>query len=227
MNICLPPQGHSDTALWVVGRIYGADQVPYEISLRDVEADTTWAEMMLGRLGIGAGDTVLLGYHSSQGAQWWPWLRAIHRRRAAYAPAMPSPYDGSRWGMYMRRFDLRAVFGINSNVLAALASAGEDGFALLRRSGALVAEADALAPLREQGLRPWRFINLGPAFALQPAGEEGALYNAGEWLLESVDGEIVISSLPGRRCHISRLPTGLRGSVAQNPRGEMRLYLEG
>lgn len=91
MNAHLPTHAHSDNGLWMVGRIYGADQVPYEVSLRDMEADSLWAETMLGRLGIGAGDTVLLGYQSSQGAQWWPWLKALHRRHAAYAPALPSP----------------------------------------------------------------------------------------------------------------------------------------
>ncbi len=225
MNTHLPVNGHSDIGLWAIGRIFGANQVPYEISLRDVEADALWAEVMLGRLGIGAGDTVLLGYQSSQGVQWWPWLKAVHRRHATYAPAIPSPYDGPRWGMYMRRFDLRAVFGINTNVLQALHSAGEDTRALMSKSGTLVAEADAIPQLREWGLAPWRMINLGPTFALQPAGEEGAFYNAAEWLLESIEGDIVISSLPGRRCAIERLGTGLRGRIGQNARGEMRLHL--
>jgi hypothetical protein len=180
---------------------------------------------MLGRIGIGAGDTVLFGYHSSQHAQWWPWLKALHRRHGAYAPAMPSLYDGPRWGMYMRRFNLRAAFGINGNVLQSLDSVGEDTRALMSKSGVLIAEADAIPRLREWGLEPWRLINLGPTFALQPWGEDGALYNAAEWLLESVDGSIVISSQKGRRCNITQLPTGLRGSIVHNERGEMRLQL--
>ncbi|EEF27516.1 conserved hypothetical protein [Ricinus communis] len=225
MNENLPNHAFSDNGLWLVGRIYGADHLPYEISLRDVEADANWAEAMLGRIGIGAGDTVLFGYHSSQHAQWWPWLKALHRRHGAYAPAMPSPYDGPRWGMYMRRFDLRAAFGINNNVLQALDSAGEDTRKLMGKSGTLIAEVDAIPLLREWGLKPWRLINLGPTMALQPWGEEGALYNAAEWLLESVDGSIVISSQKGRRCVIERLATGLRGSIVHNERGEMRLQL--
>lgn len=226
MNHHSPIHAHGGNGLWLVGRIYGADQVPYEISLRDVEADALWAEAMLGRLGIGAGDTVLLGYQSSQGAQWWPWLKALHRRHAAYAPAMPSPYDGPRWGMYMRRFKLRAAFGINGHVLQALDSAGEDTRELMGRSGTLVAEADALPLLREWGFEPWRLLNLGPTMALLPAAEAGAVYNAAEWLLESLDGDIVISSQPGRRCQIKRLPTGLRGRVELSARGELRLLLD-
>lgn len=226
MNSSLPAHEHSDLNPWMIGRIYGADHLPYEVSLRDAEADTIWAEMMLGRLGVGAEDTVLLGFHSSQGAQWWPWLQALHRRRAAYAPAMPSLYDGQRWGMYLRRFQLRAVFGISGDVLKALAAAGEDAGSLLSRSGTLVAEDDAIPQLCEWGLQPWRLINLGPTLALQPAGETGALYNAAEWMLEGIDGNIVISSLPVRRCAIDRLPTGLRGSVTPNERGEMRLHID-
>lgn len=225
MNEHLPNHAFSDNGLWLVGRIYGADQLPYEISLRDVEADANWAEAMLGRIGIGADDTVVFGYHSSQHAQWWPWLKALHRRHGAYAPTMPSLYDGPRWGMYLRRFNLRAVFGINNNVLQALDGAGEDTRTLLSKVGVLIAEADAMPLLREWGLKPYQFINLGPTFALQPWGEQGALYNAAEWLLESVDGEILISSQKGRHCAIKQLPTGVRGSLKHNERGEMRLHL--
>lgn len=60
---------------------------------------------------------------------------------------------------------------------------------------------------------------------IEPAGEEGAIYNAAEWLLENIGGDIVISSQPGRRCAIERLGTGLRGSIEQNARGEMRLHV--
>jgi hypothetical protein len=83
----------------------------------------------------------------------------------------------------------------------------------------------AIPMLREWGLKPWSLINLGPMLAVQPAGEEGALYNAAEWLLESVNGEIVISSRAGRCCAIQRLSTGLHGEVSRNARGEMRLHL--
>lgn len=44
MNAPLPAHAHSDTGLWMVGRIFGVDQVPYEVSRRDVEADSVWAE---------------------------------------------------------------------------------------------------------------------------------------------------------------------------------------
>lgn len=218
--------GNSDRSLWVVGRIYGADHLPYEFSRRDGEADTLWAEVILNRIGINAGDTVLIGYQSSQGVQWWSWLQAIYRRHATFATAMPTLYDGPRWGMYLRRFDMRAVFGINNQVLQALDGAGEDTRALLSKSSALIAETDALPRLRDWGLQPWQLINLGPTLALQPPGEDGALYNAAEWLLESIDGDIVISSQPGRLCAIQRLPTGLRGRVVRNVRGEMRLLLD-
>lgn len=226
MTIHVPVNCNSDRSLWVVGRIYGADQLPYEVSRRDAEADTLWAEAMLNRIGIAAGDTVLIGFQSSQGVQWWSWLQAGYRKHATFATAMPTLYDGPRWGMYLRRFNMRAVFGINNQVLQALDSVGEDTRALLSKSGTLIAEADAMPRLSEWGLQTWQLINLGPTLALQPPGEDGALYNAAEWLVESVDGDIVISSQPGRICAINQLPTGLRGSVAQNARGEMRLLLE-
>lgn len=44
MNAHLPMHAHSDTGLWMVGRIYGADQVPHAVSLRDAEADSLRAE---------------------------------------------------------------------------------------------------------------------------------------------------------------------------------------
>ena len=216
----------SHTKPLMVGRIYDADQLPYEISQRDFEADIIWSEAMLGRMGITAGQTILLGFQSSQGAQWGPWIEALNRRRATFGLAMPTIYDGPRWGMYLRRFDLGGVAGINAKVLQALSDVGENAPTLFKKSGVLLADPDAVPTLKKWGLRPWRMINLGPTFALQSPDDNDAVYNAAEWLLENVDGQIVISSRPGRLCKIERLATGLRGKVAVDAYEEPRLRLE-
>ena len=127
-----------------------------------------------------------------------------------------SEFDGARLESIVRRFQPAAVFGVNGDILKSLRGLGHDPVKLF--AGIPVwARPDAyaeLAPFAAQ-LKLHRWMEIGPAFALECGERNGVHYDAREWSIEAEGGELLVTSRMARATTFERQPTGVRGLVSR------------
>lgn len=212
--IDLPPLDWTSPRTWAIGsfRIPGGT-LPYPVSYRDLEHDATVAVATLGRLGLSRGGLMLMIAGGGEWAQTAAYERAATRLGAVWAPTMPLGHDAYRVEMFLRRFRFQLVFGITASILDGLQAEGHDLRKVFGEAGTLVARPGAWERLRAAGLSPWRLHALGPVLAFEPPGETGAFFDAHDWSLESIGGELLVTSRSVRASHVVRLATGARGAV--------------
>jgi hypothetical protein len=104
-----------------------------------------------------------------------------------------------------------------------LAAAGHGLAKVLGRVGRVSAQPGAWERLAEAGLKPWRVTWLGPMLAVDPCDGSGGRFDASQWTLEAVGGEILITSRPHRTARFERQATGVRGRI-ESVDGEPRLF---
>ena len=108
--------------------------------------------------------------------------------------------------------------------LDGLAVAGHDPIAVMRRIGRVSAQPGAWERLAQAGLAPARLTWIGPLLVFDPCDGSGGRFDSAQWDLETVDGEIVLTSGPERTARFEREPTGIKGRIAIAD-GEPRLYV--
>jgi hypothetical protein len=64
-------------------------------------------------------------------------------------------------------------------------------------------------------------VKLGPTSAIESRDEDGPVYDAARWDVETADGELVVSNRVPRLTEARRLRTGVRGRVATSGRIEL------
>jgi hypothetical protein len=106
-----------------------------------------------------------------------------------------------------------AVVGINADVLDGLDDLGHPYGGVFDGVGVLAARAGAYERLRDAGLSPRWWLDLGPAIAVECAEHAGAHLDADEWAVESDGGDVLLSARHERAASIDRLRTGVRGDV--------------
>lgn len=217
MSICPPPSPYLERPAglpWMVGVAHFAcGTLPYPLSRRDIERDTAWALKVYGWLGLEAGTTIHLIGDGCEEVSWWPFENAAMQRRIPWIQAESGAFDCSRTDMVLRRFDLQAVLGLSEPVLDALLALGRDPQEFFGKLRALVATPPAAAKLAARGVAAWTLVQIGPVFAFEPPAGGGARYDQSEWHIDSVDGELTLSSLQARACPFAKLRTGVRGRV--------------
>lgn len=209
----LPPPAPHD--LIMIGRIRLAGAImPYQLSHRDLEADTQWALSCLRQMALGDDQLSLFVSAGAEMAQVWPYENAAQRLGSPLAFAENSPFDAYRVEMFLRRFPHQLVFGVTAAIVQGLLDAGHELHQVFSSARHVVAHADAWKLLRAANVPAWRLIALGAAYALEPPTGGGALYDQHDWFVEAKDGELLLTSLVGRASPFVRLHTGVRGSVA-------------
>lgn len=204
----------TDLQPWMVGVAHFAcGTLPYPLSRRDIERDTAWALQVYGWLGLQPGRTIHLIGDGADEVSWWPFENAAMRRRIPWVQAEAGAFDANRSDMVIRRFDLQALIGLSADILDALLARGRDPASFFASLQALVAQPAAAARLREHGLRPWTLVQIGPVFAFEPPDGGGARYDQSEWRIDSINGELTLSSVHARAAPFANLRTGVRGQV--------------
>ena len=219
-----PAHGAAD--LWGVGQAeFPSGIVPLPISWAEIERDTAWAGRMADLMGLKPGQFVLYTLNHSQSAQIWPWLHTAFQRQARFATVMPIAWDAGRQEMYTRRFTVDHLFGVAEVTLDGLAAAGHDPIAVMRRIGRISAQPGARERLAAAGLKPARLTWMGPLLVFDPCDGSGGRFDSSQWTLQSIDGEIVLTSGPDRTARFEREPTGIKGRVLTVD-GEPRLFFD-
>ena len=216
------PRAHGQlSARWAIGllRLPGGYQ-PYPVSLRDIDRDTAWARSVFERMNIEPGQPMHLIGTGCDNEILWPYENALIGMKVPFGVAEPVAIDAPRSDMFLRRFRMQAVMGLTREIVDALLALKRDLHALLGHS-TLIALPDARAALRAAGLAPWTQCPIGPIFAFESPARDGARYDTSEWLIESPDGELLLTSVAPRACPFVRLRTGVRGRVEQQ-----RVHLE-
>ncbi len=213
-------------APWLVGVAHFAcGTLPYPLSRRDVERDTAWALKLYDQLGLQPAQTIHLIGDGYEEVSWWPFENAAMQRRIPWIQAEASSFDANRTDMILRRFKLQAVIGLSEAVLDTLESLGRDPQQFFGPLRAVVATPGAAERLQNSGLKVWRLHKIGPVFAFEPPQGGGARYDESEWRIDSVDGELALTSVHARACPFARIKTGLRGRV-ETIDGERRVFPE-
>lgn len=217
-------------APWIVGVAHFAcGNLPYPLSRRDIERDSVWAASVYQRLGLVAGHTIHLIGDGAEEVSWWPFENAAMRQRIPWIQAESGAFDANRTDMVIRRFKLQAILGLSEPVLDALLALGRDPQQFFGALRAIVATPAAADKLVAAGVGAWRLVQLGPVFAFESPQRDGARYDETEWRVDSIDGELALSSVTPRAAPFARLRTGLRGRVETvqiDGASERRVFLE-
>ena len=200
-------------ARWAVGllRLPGGTQA-YTVSLRDIERDTAWAKQVFERLGVRSGLPLHLIGAGCDNEILWPYENALIGMKLPFGVAEPAAIDAPRSDMFLRRFRMQAVLGLSGELVEAFVALGRDLRSLLGHS-VIAALPEAVPALRAAGLAPWTQRPIGPIFAFESAAGDGACYDESEWLIEALDGELLLTSVAPRATPFVRLRTGVRGRV--------------
>ena len=193
-------------------------RLAYPLSHRDVEADTRWARRFLASVGIVAGDMVAVSVACSELGHFWPYECAIEALDACVAMAENVSFDARRTEMFLRRFKVRAAFGVSDEILNGLEMADLPLHKTFALTPLVFARDASVERLRKAGLEPWQMVTLGPLFAfVSPQGE--VHYDQDEWLLESIGGEVHVTARQPRAKPLFRLPVGVAGVAPVDGQG--------
>ncbi|MDZ4079849.1 MULTISPECIES: hypothetical protein [Hydrocarboniphaga] len=212
-----------DDAPWMVGlATSAAGSLPYPLSERDIEADTAHALRVFAELGLARAELVHMIGDGAEEIVWWPFENAAMRMGIPWIQAEGGPHDTARSDMVLRRFRPHAVLGMSLPVLDALGELGRDLHGMLGNLRALTATPQAAIKLRSLGIACRVQALLGPIFLFEAADGSGLRYDESEWLVESLDGELVLTAVSARMSPFSRLRTGQRGRVGRIERDGRR-----
>ena len=204
-----------DAPPMAVGRYFDAQGqrkvLPY--SALEFERARRAMGRILSTFHFRAGGNMLVTALFDEGAQMMPMERAVMSYGMVAVSADSSPYDGSRVESIIRRFALVGAVGIGAATLDGLAGLGHSAEALL--AGKVVwARPDAYARLHgKPGLTVYRWLEVGPAVAVECSAGAGAHVDRFEWDIEEDGGEIVLTSRLERSVAFDGYRTGLRGHV--------------
>ncbi|MES2258422.1 MAG: hypothetical protein V4724_07885 [Pseudomonadota bacterium] len=209
-------QEHASSACTMaVGRYFAPDGkrriLPY--SALELERSRRAMVRVLSTFHFRAGSNVLVTALMDEGAQLMGAERAVMSYGMVVVSADSSPYDAGRVESILRRFELVAAIGITEATLDGLARLGHDPVKLFAdkviwaRPGAY----ERLAAL--PGLKVYRWLEVGPAVALECREGAGAHIDRFEWTVDEVDGEVVLTSRLERAYEFEHHKTGVRGHV--------------
>jgi hypothetical protein len=179
----------------------------------ELERATTACQYRIGTFHFRSGDQLLLTALFDESAQFSPFERALAAFGLVLVSADASFFDASRTESILRRFEVVALAGVNAALLDGLLALGHDPAGLF--AGRVVwARPDAHARLQGNGgfeLRRW--IEIGPAVAMECAYGDGAHIDHLEWDVACVDGEIVLNSRLDRALDFNRYRTGIQARL--------------
>lgn len=198
-----------------VGRYIAADgsRKTLAYSALELERARLAAVRVLDAFHFRTGGNVMFTSMWDEGAQLLGVERAIMSYGMVVVSADASVFDAGRVANIVRRFELVAAMGITQGTLEGLARMDQDlaklfeGIVVWARPGAY----ETLKAL--PGLRVYRCLEVGPAFAIECPVGGGAHLDRFEWKVEEEDGEVILSSQLERSEPFYKLRTGLKGKV--------------
>jgi hypothetical protein len=204
----------------------GPNAFDFEIGWDEFERDVDWAESLLRSAGLGPGDLVLITINQWEGPWTSPVVRALRRIGAIYLPAEVWSFDARRVSMFLQQLPVKAFFGLSGETIDGLEAHQPPLAELLQNVEMVWARPDALGRLSDVAPKVLPYVMLGPALALGTPGLAGVVVDAGEWTVDSDNGELVVSNARERAASFDRLPTGVRGSVRSVTDGAINIDLD-
>jgi len=203
-------------AVWGVGRLMVDGEVtPWPVSQFDVDDEADSQATRLRALGVGTGGLVLIVSRLSEAIHVVPLEKAAGRCGALYSSADATAADAFRVAALVRLLEPAAVIGVSASTLEGLVEAGHDPAGILGDVPEVATSDEAAhAALTRGGLRPRRWVKLGPTSAWEE--RPGTLtYDADRWEATEDGGAIRLSNRTPRLTPATDLRTGVRGSVRQ------------
>ena len=194
----------------LIGRYHVGEEATFlPMSIRELTRAGEFAGWVIDSLGLTPGRAVLLVCQFEEAAQFVPLEEALSERGLVLANAEASIYDGGRAASVLRRFDVAAVIGLNAALLDSMVEIGADIEALL--AGKVVwarpCAYDRLAAT--SGFTLLRYLEVGPALALECASAAGAHIDAREWTVADRDGEVRVTGRLLRALPLTDAATGV------------------
>lgn len=144
--------------------------------------------------------------------QYGPFEGAVRMLGLYGLNADDSPFDAGRVESICRQFSPVAVCGVGKSTLDGLTMMGHDPAKVF--AGRVVwARLDAYDAVAALGIPVRRVMSIGPMLALECAAG-GLHYDNRDWTLDTVEGELVLSSRMMRVEPIDQLATGFKGAVS-------------
>lgn len=199
----------------VVGRYINAagerEFLPY--SLMEIERGRLAALRVLRTFRFRTGGNIAFTSMWDESAQLLAVERAVMSYGMVVVSADSSWFDAGRAETITRRFDLKGAMAIGPGTLEGLQKMGFDPAKVFDKLIVWARPGAYEQLLALPSLNVHRCMEVGPAFAIECAAKSGAHLDPFEWKVESVDGEIVLTSLLERAANFDRYRTGLKGRV--------------
>jgi hypothetical protein len=178
------------------------------VSADDVVDETEAAVEHLRVLGIRGGGLVLIVSRLAETIHVAPLELAAGRLDARWSSCDATESDAFRTAALIRLLQPEVVIGINETIVNAVPG---DTFDQVPA----VAVTDRVARDALPTSRWW--LRLGPTNAFECEARTGAHYDSSRWLVEQLGDEIVVSNRAPRLRPARQLPTGVRGTVIDEP----------
>jgi hypothetical protein len=205
-------------AVWGVGRLVIGDVVtPWPVSQHDIDDEAESQAPRLAELGVGAGDLVLIASQLSEAIHAVPLERAAGKLGALYSSSDATAPDAFRCASLIRQLEPAAAVGVDAAVVAGLRRLGRElGDVFGPVTGHVAtADEDAHAALSDAGVRPRRWVKLGPTSAWETEPASGVVaFDADRWKADDDAGEIRLTNVADRLTPCDHLRTGVRGRVS-------------
>jgi phenylacetate-coenzyme A ligase PaaK-like adenylate-forming protein len=197
-----------------VGRYLHGDETRFlPFSAQELERAADAYGRRIGTFHFRTGEHVLQTALYDESAQFLAFERELSRFGLVLCPGDASLFDAARSESIVRRFGVTAVMGVNGALLDGLVALGHDP-AQVPAGPVVWARPDAYERLKGiDGIRLYRWMEIGPAVAVECAAGAGAHIDAVEWKVEQENGEIVLSSRLHRCVTFDRYRTGISAKV--------------
>jgi hypothetical protein len=186
----------------------------YESTIGEQAAASDFAARQLGRHDVRPGDVALLVSDLHEAVQAAPFCDVLTAGGAIVAVAPPGAFGGSQLQLYVEDFEVAVVVGMDQAMAGALDDATIER--LEKRSTAVFARPDAVAPLRDRGVDALSIAFVGPMVAMECEQHAGAHFDGRAWRVEDSADGLVVSSLLNSRAS-DGVQTDTRGTVQTGP----------
>jgi hypothetical protein len=213
-----PIVGEGNLRAIAVGRYPDRDGVMrlLRYSAAELERAIETYRRRLGTFHFRTGDHLLLTSLFDESAQFMPFERALFAYGLVLCSADASVFDAPRTESILRRFDVVAVMGVTASLLDGLVAQGHDPLKLFANR-VVWARPDAYARLECcTAIKLHRWMEIGPAFAVECAAGAGAHVDRLEWDIETVNGEIVLTNRLERAVNFQAYRTGVRATIERH-----------
>ena len=202
---------------WGIGRVVIDGEItPWPMSQADVDDEAAAMAPRLQALGLPDGGLVLIVSLLSEAIHVAPFEQAAGIVGARYSSADATPFDAFRTASLVRQLHPDVVLGVDTAVLDGLAEPGRDFAEVFAPTGVVVAaDAGAYDRLAAAGLRPRRWVKLGPTSALQTLDDDALVYDPARWQVDAdpATSELLVTNVADRLTRCDRFPTGEHGRV--------------